>query len=184
MKKLLAGILSVALSSSLFADVDDGFYFINTNDKLINIGVKNLDIKDIGLDSGLVYDLQFITDKDIGEQGAWGMRFGFELSYGELDLSDGSGNLTYTEASWLIGPAYTFENHLRFYGVIKVGYTGFSDGVFGDGQNGDVIAGVFGLDYPVTTHFTIGAEAEYGNTYLNGESFSTTSFGGYLAYRY
>jgi hypothetical protein len=136
--------------------------------------------------SGVFYHCagQFITDKDIGEQGAWGMRFGFELSYGELDLSDGSGNLTYTEASWLIGPAYTFENHLRFYGTIKVGYTGFSNGVFGDGQNGYVVAGVFGADYPIMKHFTLGAEAEYGKTFVNAEKYTTTSFGGYLAYRY
>jgi hypothetical protein len=160
MKKLvITGILSVALSSSLFAwgGEDDIDNMINTNDTMITLGVKNLDIHDIGLDSGAIFDFKFLKDKDLGEQGAWGVRTGIEAGYGNLDFSDGSGNTNYLEFSYLIGPEYTFENNLRAYGMIKAGYVTFSD-VGKNGDGGGIISGIVGVDYPVTKSFTVGVD--------------------------
>ena len=183
MKKLLiTGILGVVLGTSAFAG---GIEYIGQLDKTLSVQAKHIDIKDSGLDTSWIYGISYIGNKDIGEQGAWGIRTGFEFDYGKLDYSNKSGDTTYTEFSWQIAPSYTFSCGARVYAGGKVGYVGFSDSIGSNsGTNGYVLAGIVGAKYPVAKHFAIGAQAEFGNTYIDSNSYSTTTFAGYVGYRF
>jgi len=183
MKKLLiVGILGTVLGTSAFAG---GITYLGQKENTLSVQVKHIDISDSGLDAGVIYGLRYTMHKDIGQEGAWGMRYGFEFNYGKLDYSDKSGDTTYTEFSWLIGPSYTFSCGARVYVGGKVGYVGFSDNIGSNsGTNGYVLAGIVGAEYPVAKHVVVGAEAEAGSTYIDTESYSTTTFGGYVGYKF
>ena len=127
MKKLLSvAMISAVLGTSAFAG---GITYLGQKEKTLSVKVKHVDISDSGLDSGVVYGLNYMIHKDLGEPGAWGMRYGFEFNYGKMDFSDKSGDTTYTEFSWQIAPTYTFNCGARAYVGGKVGYVGFSDDV-------------------------------------------------------
>ena len=184
MKKLLSvTLLSAVLGTSAFAG---GITYLGQKENTLSIQVKHVDISDSGLDAGVVYGLSYTIHKDIGQEGAWGMRYGFEFNYGKMDFSDKSGDTTYTEFSWQIAPTYTFNCGARAYLGGKVGYVGFSDNLTSnsDSKNGYVLAGIAGAEYPVAKHIVVGAEAEVGSTYIDTESYSTTTFGGYVGYRF
>jgi len=183
MRKLLSvTLVGIVLSTSAFAR---GITYLGQKEKTLSLQVKHIDIKDSGLDAGVVYGLNYMMHKDIGQAGAWGMKFGFEFNYGKLDFSDSTGDTTYTEFSWVIAPTYTFNCGARAYAGGKVGYVGFSDSVAGSGgTNGYVLAGVVGVEYPVMKHMVVSAEAEFGNTYIESKSYSTTTFGGYVGYKF
>jgi len=182
MKKILSvALISAVLGTSAFAG---GITYLGQKDKTLSVQVKNIDIKDSGLDSGMIYGISYMFNKDIGSEGAWGLRTGFEFNYGKLDIKSG-GDTTYTEASWVFGPSYQFNCGARAYAEAKVGYVGFSDNVTSkNGTNGYVLGGVLGAEYPVMKHLVVGAEAEFGNTYIESESYSTTAFGGYIGYKF
>jgi len=148
--------------------------------------MKYIDIKDSGLDSGVVYGLSYVIHKDLGQEGAWGMRYGFEFNYEKMDFSDKLGDTTYTEFSWQIAPTYTFNCGARAYLGGKIGYVGFSDELTSssDSKNGYVLAGIAGAEYPVAKHIVVGGEVEIGSTYIDTESYSTTTFGGYVGYKF
>ncbi len=184
MRKLLSvAMISAVLGTSAFAG---GITYLGQKEKTLSVQVKHVDISDSGLDSGIVYGLSYVIHKDLGEPGAWGMRYGFEFNYGKMDFSDKSGDTTYTEFSWQIAPTYTFNCGARAYVGGKVGYVGFSDSITSssDSKNGYVLAGIAGAEYPVTKHIVVGAEAEVGSTYIDTESYSTTTFGGYVGYKF
>jgi len=182
MKKLLiAGILGAVLGTNAFAS---GITYLGQTKKTLSIQVKSVDIQNSGLDTSAVYGITYSVDKDLGQPGDWGLKTSFEFNYGKMDFSDKSGNTTYTEASFLIGPSYTFNCGAEAYLQAKAGYVGFSDSVTSnDGTNGYVLAGVVGVEYPIK-HFVIGAKAEVGNTYIDSDSYTTTTFGGYVGYRF
>ncbi len=184
MKKLLSvALLSAIIGTNAFAG--GGITYLGQKEKTLSLQVKHVDIKDSGLDSGTVYGLSYMMNKDVGQAGAWGMKFGFEFNYGKMDFSDSSGDTTYTEFSWVIAPTYTFNCGARAYAGGKVGYVGFSDSISSSsGTNGYVLAGVIGAEYPVMNHLVAGAEAEFGNTYIDSKSYSTTIFGGYVGYKF
>ena len=183
MKKLLSiALIGAALGTSAFAG---GFSNSWKQEKILSVQVKHVDISDSGLNSGTVYGLSYVIHKELGEPGAWGMRYGFEFDYGKLDNKNSSGNTTYTEFSWEIAPSYTFNCGVRAYAGGKIGYAGFSDSVTSsNGTNGYVLAGIAGVEYSVKKHFVVGAEAEVGSTYIDTESYSTTTFGGYVGYKF
>jgi len=183
MKKVVSiAMISAVLGTSAFAG---GITYLGQKENTLSVQVKHIDISDNGLDAGVIYGLRYTMHKDIGQEGAWGMRYGFEFNYGKLDYSDKSGNVTYTEFSWEIGPAYTFNCGARAYAEAKVGYVGFSDNIAGkNGKNGYVIAGIAGVEYPAAKHIVVGAEVEVGSTYIDTESYSTTTFGGYVGYKF
>ena len=182
MKKLVTiGILGVVLGTSAFAG---GITYLGQTSKTLSIQVKSVDIQDSGLDTSAVYGISYSIDKNLGEEGAWGLKTGFEFNYGKMDYFDKSGDTTYTEASFLIGPSYTFNCRAEVYLQAKAGYVGFSDSITSnDGTDGYVLAGVAGVEYPIKS-FVIGAKAEVGSTYIDTESYSTTTFGGYVGYRF
>lgn len=183
MKKVLSiAMVSAVLGTSAFAG---GITYLGQKENTLSVQVKHIDISDSGLDAGVVYGLSYTMHKDIGQEGAWGMRYGFEFNYGKMDFSDNSGDTTYTEFSWQIAPTYTFNCGARAYLGGKIGYVGFSEDVAGsNGKNGYVLAGVVGAEYPVAKHVVVGAEAEVGSTYIDTESYSTTTFGGYVGYKF
>jgi hypothetical protein len=184
MRKLLSvALINVVLGINAFAS--GNITYLGQKEKTLSLQVKHIDIKDSGLDSGVIYGLSYMINKDVGQVGAWGMRYGFEFNYGKLDFSDSSGDTTYTEFSWTIAPSYTFNCGARAYAGGKVGYVGFSNSVVGSGgTNGYVLAGVVGAEYPVMKHMVVGAEVEAGNTYIESQSYSTTTFGGYVGYKF
>jgi opacity protein-like surface antigen len=183
MKKLLSiGLISAVLGTSAFAS---NIEYLGLSDKTLSVQAKHIDIKDSGLNTGWIYGINYIINKDLREQGAWGVRTGFEFNYGKLDFTDKSGNATYTEFSWLIGPSYTFNCGARAYVEAKVGYVGLSDEITSNsGTNGYVVAGVAGVEYPVMKHLIVGIEGEYGKTYIDTLDFDTTTFGGYIGYSF
>jgi len=124
-------------------------------------------------------------NNDLGQAGAWGLKMGFEFNYGKMNYKNKSGNTTYTEFSWLMAPTYTFSCNARAYAGVKVGYVGFSDKVTSNsGTNGYVLAGIVGAEYPVMQHLVVGAQAEFGKTYIESEFYFTTTFGGYVVYKF
>ena len=183
MKKLLSvALLSVILGTNTFAG---GITYLGQKENTLSVQVKHVDISDSGLDASMVYGLSYTMHKDIGQEGAWGMRYGFEFNYGKIDFSDKSGDITYTEFSWQIAPTYTFNCGARIYVGGKAGYVGFSDSITSNtGTDGYILAGIAGAEYPVTKHIVVGAEAEIGSTYIDTESYSTTTFGGYVGYKF
>ena len=183
MKNLISvALLSAILCTSAFAG---GITYLGQKDKTLALHVKHVDIKDIGLNASMVYGLSYTMNKDLGEEGAWGLKMGFEFNYGKFDYSDKTGNTTYAEFSWIIAPSYTFDCGARAYAGGKVGYAGFSDSATSTGgTNGYILAGVIGAEYPVMNHLVVGAEAEFGYTYIESESYSTTTFGGYVGYKF
>ena len=184
MRKLLSvAMISAVLGTSAFAG---GITYLGQKENILSVQVKHVDISDSGLDSGVVYGLSYTIHKDIGQEGAWGMRYGFEFNYGKMDFSNKSGDTTYTEFSWQIAPTYTFNCGARAYLGGKIGYVGFSDELTSssDSKNGYVLAGIAGAEYPVAKHIVVGAEAEVGSTYIDTESYSTTTFGGYVGYKF
>ena len=67
----------------------------------------------------------------------------------------------------------------------KVGYVGFSDDVgSNNSKNGYALAGIVGAEYPIKKHIVVGAEAGVGITYIDTDSYSTTTFGGYVGYKF
>ena len=107
MKKLVTiGILGAVLETSVFAG---GITYLGKTSKTLSVQVKSIDIKDSGLDTSAVYGISYSIDKDLGQEGAWGLKTGCEFNYWKMDYSDKSGDTTYTEASVLIGPSYTFN---------------------------------------------------------------------------
>ena len=182
MKKLLSiAIIGAVLKTSAFAG---GITYLGQKENTLSLQVKHVDISDSGLDAGVVYGLSYTMHKDLRESGAWGMRYGFEFNYGKFNFSDKSGDTTYTEFSWQIAPTYTFNCGARAYLGGKVGYVGFSDDVTSNGKNGYVLTGIVGVEYPIKKHFVVGVEAEAGNTYIDSDSYSTTTFGGYVGYKF
>ena len=183
MKKILSiALISAVAGTSAFAgDVT----YLGQKEKTLAVQVKHINIKDSGLKSSMIYDLSYTMNNDLGQTGAWGLKMGFEFNYGKMDYKDKSGNTTYTEFSWLFAPSYTFSCNARAYAGAKVGYVGFSDKVTSNsGTNGYVLAGIVGAEYPVMKHLVFGAQAEFGNTYIESESYSTTTFGGYVGYKF
>jgi len=182
MKKLLvAGIVGAVLGTSAFAG---GVTYLGKKYKTLSLQVKSIDIKDSGLDTSVIYGISYTFDKDLGGEKAWGLKAGLEFNYGKMDYSDNIGDVTYTEASFLIGPSYTFNCGAQVYLQAKAGYVGFSDSITSkSGTNGHVLAGVAGVEYPIKS-FVVGAKAEVGKTYVDAESYSTTTFGGYVGYRF
>jgi hypothetical protein len=176
MKKLLSiALLGATLTSSAFAS---NIEYLGLLDHSISAQAKYLDIHDSGIDSGWVYGLKYMTNKDLGEQGAWGVTYQMEFNYGNLDLKSG-GDTTYTEFSVAIGPSYTFECKAKAYLLAKAGYADFGNKVSSDsGSNGGVLAGVLGVEYPIMKHLIVGIEGEYGKTYIDTLDFDTNSFGG------
>ena len=184
MKKLLSiALISAALGTSAFAG---GITYLGQQENTLALQVKHVNISDSGLDAGVVYGLSYTMHKDLGDPCAWGMRYGIEFNYGKMDFSDKSGDTTYTEFSWQIAPTYTFNCGARAYLGGKIGYVGFSDDITSnsDSKNGYVLAGIIGAEYPVKKHFVVGAEAEVGTTYIDAEFYSTTTFGGYVGYKF
>jgi opacity protein-like surface antigen len=183
MKKLLSLALAGAVfGTSLFAG---NIEYLGQLDKTFSIQVKHINIQDSGLDSGWVYGINYMFNKDLGEQSAWGVRTGFEFNYGNLDFTDKSGDITYTEFSWLIGPSYTFNCGARAYVEAKVGYVGLSDKITSNsGTNTYVVGGVAGIEYSVMKHLTVGVEGEYGKTYIDTLDFDTTAFDAYVGYKF
>ena len=107
MKKILSvAMISVVLGTSAFAG---GVIYLGQKENILSVQVKHVDISDSGLDASMVYGLSYTMHKDIGQEGAWGIRYGFEFNYGKMDFSDKSGNTTYTEFSLQMAPTYTFN---------------------------------------------------------------------------
>ncbi len=184
MKKLLSiAIIGAVMGTSAFAG---GITYLGQKENTLSLQVKHVDISDSGLDSSTVYGLSYAINKDLGEPGAWGMRYGIEFNYGKMDFSNKSGDTTYTEFSWQIAPTYTFNCGARAYAGGKIGYVGFSDDITSnnDSKNGYILAGIAGVEYPVKKHIVVGAEVEVGSTYVDTESYSTTTFGGYIGYKF
>jgi len=185
MKKLLiTGILGTVLGTSVFAGEIAGKIILGKISETLSIQVKSVDISDSGLDRSIVYGINYSVDKDFGQPGAWRMRYSFEFNYGKMDYSDKSGDTTYTESGFLAGPSYIFNCGAEVYLQAKAGCVGFSDPVTNNNKtDGYVLAGVAGVEYPIKS-FIIGAKAEVGNTYIDSEAYSTTTFGGYVRYRF
>ena len=184
MKKLLSvAMISAVLGTSAFAGK---ITYLGQKETTLSVQMKYIDIKDSGLDSGIVYGLSYVMHKDLGQEGAWGMRYGFEFNYGKMDFSDKSGDTTYTEFSWIITPTYTFNFGGRVYFGGKVGYLGFSDYITSnsDSKNGDVLAGIVGAEYLVAKYIVVGVKVEIGSTYIDVDSYSTTIFDGYIGYKF
>ena len=96
-EKIIINCIGSALGTSAFVGE-----FSNSwkQEKILSVQVKHIDISDSGLNSDVVYDLSYVIHKDLGEPGAWGIRYGFEFDYGKPGLKNSSGNITYTEFSW------------------------------------------------------------------------------------
>ncbi len=102
MKKILSvAVISAVLGTSAFAG---SIVYLGQKEKTIQLQVKNIDISDSGLDSELIYGLGYTIHKDIGDAGAWGMEYGFEINYGKLNYENSSGDTTYTKASFMVAP--------------------------------------------------------------------------------
>ena len=179
--KKLALIGMMALSTTVFA----------SNIQLerdLNFKVGNVDIKDSGFKSGTNYGIEYAFNKELGEPGAWGMKFSFEGDYAKLDEENGDGTKDYTEFSVILAPSYTFSNKLRVYAGIKTGYIDLSDDATSndtsDSTSGGIIAGVAGVEYPAMNHLMIGLSAENGNIYLDTNSYTITKYNGYLGYKF
>ena len=179
--KKLALIGMMALSTTVFA----------SNIQLerdLNFKVGNVDIKDSGLKSGTNYGIEYAFNRELGEPGAWGMKFSFEWDYAKLDEENGDGTKDYTEFSVILAPSYTFSNKLRVYAGMKAGYIDLSSDATSndtsDSTGGNIIAGLAGVEYPVMNHLMIGLSAENGNVYLDTDSYTITNYNGYLGYKF
>ena len=183
MKTLLKlSLLSAVLGVNAFGYYDANYF--RGMEHTISIQAKHIDIKDSNLKASNVYGLSLIKSKDLGEKGKWGAKYGLELNYGKFDKKDSTDSITYFEASFIFAPTYTFDK-TRIYGGMKVGYTFFElENDDSSSTGGNVLAGVFGADYHITKNFLIGAQGEIGKTYIDTESFSTTTYGIYLGFSY
>jgi len=176
LKKILAtGMISAAVTTSAIAG--------NITDKTLSVEVRHININNVA--KGNAEGLRYSANVEVGQPGAWGFIYALSFDYASnLTNEYTTGTSKYYDFSIKFAPSYTFNSNLRVYAGMKVGYIDLINNSDDYDNQGNMLLGVAGVEYPITNHIVIGAEGASGNSYFDGIKYKTTTYSANLGWRF
>jgi len=177
--KLIAGLVLgavLATGVSAYGIVQPTFKKGST----FGIQAKSVSFDDkLQVDESPVYGLYYGFNWDLGNPGAWGVKFNFELDFGNMKDSKGE-DFTYSDYYATVAPTYTFEagkGNIRVYAGGKFGFVGFEN------DTDPAYGAIAGIEYNYKA-LNLGVSYMSGTMSTNAGDFDISEIAGYIGYNF
>ena len=169
LKKILAtGMIGAVVATNAIAGD-------NITDKTISAEIKHVNINNVA--KGNAIGLKYSINIGLGEPGEWGLIYVLSYDYASSFTNKyTTGTSKYSDFGIKFGPSYTFKSMVRVYAGIQADYVDLINNDDDYDNQGNMILGMAGAEYPITKNIVIDIEGASGNTSFNGVKYKTTTF--------